>query len=105
MLSKLIMILHLLLVIIIAVSPYIDNFTIKNYSLIFLIYLLLQYLTGYQKCGLTQLEYMVKQEDYKEGFLYRLITPLITVREDYFTNYLLVVHLIYILILGYQLYY
>ena len=104
-LNIIIRILHFILIILIGISPFIDSYKLKNYVLVFLLYLLFQYLSGYQKCGLTNLEYFVMGKKYKEGFLYRLIKPVITVREDYFKKYLLVIHLLYIAILYYEIRY
>ena len=104
MIVNIIRFLHLMLLFVIAISPIIDNYNIKKYVFIFLVYLLFQYLTGYRKCGLTDVEYLVMGDKYQQGFIYRLINPIITVREDYFNNYLLVIHLCLIVILFLQLY-
>ncbi len=101
--SNIIWILHLLLVLCIFLSVIVNDKLIKIFSVAFLFYLLLQYMTGYEKCGLTELEYYVKGERYKEGFLYRLIKPVIRVPEKYFYEKLYLVHLLWILILLYQL--
>ena len=53
---------------------------------------------------LTQLEYYIMGEKYKDGFLYRLINPIIKVPENYFDKYLYIVHIIFITTLIYQLY-
>ena len=111
MLANIIWIIHLLLVVGIIISVFIPisnnpnslKFRFKLWSFILLIFLLAQYLTGYQRCGLTEFEYLLKKENYKEGFLYRLIKPVITIPETYFDNYLIILHIIWILILGYQL--
>lgn len=113
MIAKIIQILHLLLIITIFISIFIPidlvinnyqfGYNIKIYVLIFLLFLLAQYLTGYQRCGLTEWEYRFKKEKYKEGFLYRLIKPVITIPENYFRKYLIVLHLLWIAILVYQL--
>lgn len=59
---------------------------------------------GYEKCGLTQLEYWVMGEKYQQGFLYRLINPIIKVREDYFEKGLVYFHIFLIIVFAYQLY-
>ena len=105
MIENIIKILHLILVIFIIIAPCIDLREIKINVLIILIYLLFQYLTGYNKCGITQLEYYVMGEEYQEGFLYRIISPIIKVPEKYFSNFLYMIHILYILILSYQLRY
>ena len=101
--SNIIWILHLFLVLCIFFSVFIDDKLIKIFSLAFLCYLLLQYMTGYEKCGLTELEYYIKGDNYKEGFLFRLIKPVIRVPEKYFYKKLYLVHLLWILILLYEL--
>jgi hypothetical protein len=103
MILNIIKIFHLILVILITIAPFINNKELKVNVLIILIYLLFQYLTGYNKCGLTELEYYVMKEKYQEGFLYRIINPIIKVPEKYFDNWLYIFHIIYVLILMYQL--
>ena len=98
-----IQLLHLLLVIGVFSSIFIQNYNIKQLALTFLIFILVQYITNYGKCGLTELEYIYKGEQYQEGFLYRLIKPIITVQEIYFNKYIYLAHIIWIIILGYQL--
>ena len=104
MIKNIINILHLILVIFIIIAPFVNIKEIKINVLIILIYLLFQYLTGYNRCGLTELEYYFMKEDYKEGFLYRIINPVIKVPEKYFDNWLYIFHIIYVIILIYQLY-
>jgi hypothetical protein len=105
MIDIIIKILHLALVFFIIISPLVDLYEIKINVLILLIYILFQYLTGYNRCGLTELEYYFMKEDYQQGFLYRIINPLINVSEKYFDYCLYIVHIIYILILIYQIYF
>ena len=104
MIVNIIRMIHLIIIILVAISPIIDNNIIKKYAFIFLVYLLFQYITGYKQCGLTKFEYIIMQDKHEEGFLYRLINPMITVREDYFENYLLIIHICIIVLLFIQLY-
>lgn len=103
MLANIIKLLHLILILLIVIAPIYPNRTLKKSVFIFLLYLLFQYLTGYEKCGLTILEYLVMGEEYKEGFMYRLINPLIKIPEKYFDQYIFYLHTIYIVILYMQL--
>ena len=103
MIVKSIQLLHLILVLGIASSIFIPNIEIKKLALTFLLFIFAQYITNYGKCGLTEIEYAIRGEDYKEGFIYRLVKPVITVPEEYFDKQLYWIHLIWILILGYQL--
>jgi hypothetical protein len=105
MLENIIKLIHLILVIFIIIAPFVNNRQIKINIFIILVYLLFQYLTGYNKCGLTELEYYMMGKDYQQGFLYRLIGPVIKVSEDYFDKWIFIFHFIYVGILGYQLYY
>ena len=68
-----------------------------------MIFIFAQWITNYGKCGLTELEYMFKGEKYKEGFIYRIVKPIISVPETYFDNYLYLVHITWTLILALQL--
>ena len=104
MIDKIIKIIHLILVIAIFASPFIDNLTLKKNILVLLIYLLFQYLSGYGKCGLTELEYLVMGEEYQQGFIYRIINPIIKVPESYFDKWLIVIHALYAVILYNQVY-
>jgi hypothetical protein len=103
MIANIIKIIHLVLVFFIIIAPFINSLEIKKHVLVFLLYLLFQYLTGYNRCGLTQLEYYVMGEEYQEGFLYRIINPIIKIPEKYFEDFLYLFHVIYVLILIYQL--
>jgi hypothetical protein len=90
---------HAIIIVLLAISPFISNAKYKVYALTFLLYLAFQYISGYQRCGLTELEYMILGEKYDSGFLYRIINPLITVDESYFDNYLHIIHACYIAML------
>ena len=94
--------LHLLLFLILFSSIFIPISLVKQLSLLILIFLLLQFAVNDGKCCITQLEYYIKKEKYKEGFLYRLITPVIKRNEKYFDYYFYIFHIIWIFILIYQ---
>jgi len=96
--------LHFLLFILLLSSIFIPNNSFKELSLMMLLFLLVQYLSNYGKCTLTQLEYLLMGEDYQNGFLYRLINPVIKRDENYFNYYYYIIHLLWIIILIYQLY-
>lgn len=104
MLAYIIWIIHFFLVISIIIAPFVHIIDYKKGILILLTFLLFQYLTGYEKCGLTQLEYFLMGENYKEGFLYRIINPIIKIPENYFNDWLYLIHIIYVLILIKQVY-
>ncbi len=103
MIINIIQLLHLGLVLGLTSSIFIPNIQIKKLALTFLLFIFAQYITNYGKCGLTEIEYAIRGEEYKEGFIYRLVKPVITVPEKYFNEHLYWIHLMWILILGYQL--
>jgi len=104
MIDIIIKIIHLIIVIGIAISPFINNLIFKKNILVLLLFLLFQYLSGYERCGLTELEYLVMGEKYKQGFIYRIINPIIKVPEAYFDKWLIIIHVIYTIILYSQIY-
>ena len=104
MLTNIIRIIHFIIVLLVLISPFIKNYILKKLVFVFLIYLLIQYISGYEKCGLTILEYAFMKEKYQEGFMYRIIKPIIQIPEKYFDNYVLFIHFVYIYILYLQLF-
>jgi len=103
MILKIIQLIHLILIIIIFSSVFIPNIEMKKLSLTFLLFIFAQFITNYGKCGLTEIEYAIRGEKCKEGFIYRLVKPIITMPEKYFDQHLYWIHVLWILILGYQL--
>jgi hypothetical protein len=103
MIVKIIQLLHLILILGVISSVFVPNFQLKKLSFTFLIFILVQYITNYGKCGLTELEYVVMGDKYSSGFIYRLVKPIITVPEKYFDVQLYWIHVGFIVILGYQL--
>ena len=105
LLAGLIKILHLAIVVAIIAAVFVNSCLMKQLALTVLLFLLVQYLFGFEKCGLTELEYMILGEkNHKQGFIYRLINPVIKVPEKYFYNGILFIHLALIGILICQIY-
>ena len=102
--AKLIQLLHIILVIGLVLSIFINSFPYKHLALIFLMFLLLHYITNNNVCMLTELEYYFLGEKYQEGFLHRLIKPVLTTPEKYNEKYMYLLHIIWIYILFIQLY-
>jgi hypothetical protein len=101
--DKIINLLHWCLIIYNVSAIFINNYQHKKNALILLIFIFIQFMVNQGKCGLTELEYLVKREKYKDGFFYRLIKPVITLPESYFNDLYYIIHLSLILILIYQL--
>ena len=100
---NIIQLLHIILIIFIISSVFINNIELKKFILSILILLFIQYVTNYGRCGLTEIEYMVLGEKYKEGFIYRLIKPVINVSEEYVEYNIIILHIIWMIILYFQL--
>lgn len=103
-LHGLIKIIHLIIIVGVIASVFINSCLLKELALTLLIFLLIQYLCGFKKCGLTQLEYYIMGEKYQQGFIYRLVNPIIDMPEKYIYNIKFVVHIALICILTFQLY-
>ena len=99
----LIRIVHFILILLCILSIGIPNYNIKKYSLMFLIFLLFHYITNFGKCGLTELEFLLSNKQYEEGFMYNIIKPIISISEIYFNSYLYIFHILWIIILFNQL--
>ena len=103
--TKIINFAHGILVLGVVVSVFVDNYQYKKFAFTLLVFILAQFVTNYGKCGLTELEYLFKGEKYTEGFIYRLVKPVITIPENYFDKYLYILHILWIGILWKQLNY
>ncbi len=93
----------MLLILTIAIAPIVPHKTYKEYVLILLVFMLAHYLTNYGRCGLTSMEMLLLGDQYQSGFLYRLITPIITLPESYLDAGLYILHGIWIIVLYLQL--
>jgi len=96
--------LHLLFYVLIALSPFINNCEIKINTCIILLFLLFHFTTKYGKCGIINIERFFLKENYKKGFCYNLIKPVIDYRKNIFFDKLYHLIIIYILILSIQIY-
>lgn len=105
MIVHIIKFLHLVLILFIIGSVFISNYQVKKIAFTLVLFIFIQFITNYGRCGLTELEYMYTREHYKEGFLYRLVKPVITVPEKYFDMGFYWVHILWIIILGWQVNY
>jgi len=100
---KIINLAHVILIFGLTISVFVNNYVYKKLALTLLIFIFVQFITNYGRCGLTELEYLFKGEKYQEGFIYRLVKPVITVPENYFNNLYFLGHILWIGILWKQL--
>ena len=106
--DDIILLFHIILFYIFALSPLITDCYIKKLILILMMFLSLQYVSKYGKCGLINIERFViekvlEKKNFKEGFVYRLIKPLICYKQNiiYKNSFSLII--IYMVILYIQL--
>jgi hypothetical protein len=102
MILKLIRLLHFLIILTVILSPFLNKIEIKKNVLIFLIYLKLQHITGYKKCGLTDLEDKITGNKKEIGFIYSILNPYFNLDQTEFYKKQEYIHYFLILILTYQ---
>jgi len=100
---KLINLIHVILIFFISISIFIPLHKFKKNILLILLFILFHHITNNGKCGLTQLEYYITGKPHSHGFIYRLLKPFLKIDEKYINNKLYLLHLLYIIILTYQL--
>lgn len=78
----------------IILCPFIcKNKFILNIHLTLLYYFLFKWLINDKnaKCGLTMLEYHLLNKSYHEGFVYRIIKPLVYIEEKELNNMMIII--------------
>jgi hypothetical protein len=94
---------HIVLFYVLALSPLIKDCYLKKIILILIIFLCIQYVTKYGKCGLINIERFFLKEKFKQGFIYRLIKPIVCYKQNIiYKNYFKLI-IIYMLVLYIQL--
>lgn len=102
---ELIRIIHLAIVISVVVSPFIDNKYFKQQIIMLLLYILFRNLTGYNKCGLTELESKLSNKPIETGFIYKLVAPFSNISKYEFYRLIVPIQWWILIVLLYQLYY
>ena len=106
--DDIILLFHIMLFYVFALSPLITDCYIKKLILVLMMFLSLQYVSKYGKCGLINIERfliekVLKKKNFKEGFIYRLIKPLVCYKQNviYKNSFSLII--VYMVILYIQL--
>lgn len=102
MLKYLIKIIHLFIIIFVIISPFVPNKFFKSQIIFILSYILFRNLTGYHKCGLTDLESKLSGKSYKTGFIYQIIEPFNNINKYDFYRLIVPIQYWILLILLYQ---
>ena len=103
MISNLIKIIHLGIVIGVLLSPFINNRSYKHQVAFLLLYILFRNMTGYNKCGLTEMESKFSKKPIKTGFIYQIIAPFSNINKYDFYRLIAPIQWWILLILLYQL--
>jgi len=101
--DDIVLLLHIILFYGIAISPLIDNCHYKRLVLVLILFFTFQHITRYGKCGFINMERFFLKEKFKEGFLFRLIKPVICYKRNIIYKQYFGLVIIYIMILYIQL--
>jgi len=96
--ENLIRFIHFLLVGFIIIAPFTNNKSLIDINIVILGFLSLKWITGYERCGLTDLEYAVSGEEYGEGFLYRLLNGVTKMEENKFNVFVISLTVLWLII-------
>jgi hypothetical protein len=94
---------HILYGFLLLVSPFIDDCQYKVFSLIFISFMTLHFITKYGKCGLINIEMLLLKDKYREGILFNTIRPVISYKHNIFYKKMFWLFFVYIAILIYQI--
>jgi hypothetical protein len=101
--DDIILICHIILFYSLALSPLITDCYLKKINLILIMFLCIQYVTKYGKCGLINIERFFLKKNFKQGFVYRLVKPVVCYKQNIiYKNYFKLI-IIYMLVLYLQL--
>lgn len=96
--------LHLFLLIFLMISPFVNDCGLKMNAFIFITFIIFHFITKYGKCGIINIERFFLKDDFKNGFFYNLIKPVISYKNNIFYNNLFNLLVVYAIILFIQIY-
>lgn len=96
--ESLIKIIHFLLVAFVVIAPFTGSKTLININIVILGYMSLRWISGYEKCGFTELEYLVSGKPYGQGFLYRLLNGVTKMQENKFNVFIISITVLWLIV-------
>lgn len=102
--DNIILVCHIILLYGIALSPIVDDCYYKNIIFVILLFVWGHFKFKYGKCGLISIEKFFLKENFKQGFVYKLIKPVICYKINPFYSQFYNILILYIFILFIQLY-
>ena len=104
MINNIINYFHLILLIFLITSPFIEEYTLKINAFMIITFILFHFILKYGKCGIINIEKFFLKENFKNGFFYRLIKPVISYKNNIFYDKLFYIIVLYYIILFIQIY-
>lgn len=95
---------HLILLVCLMISPFVDDCGLKLNAFILITFIILHFITKYGKCGIINIERFFLKDDFKNGFFYLLIKPVISYKNNIFYENLFSLLVLYSIILFIQIY-
>ena len=104
MLKNIINYFHLIFIIFMMISPFIKDCILKINAFILFSFIIFHYISKYGKCGIINIERYFFKENFKNGFFYKLIKPVISYKNNIFYYKLFHILILYCIILFLQIY-
>jgi hypothetical protein len=86
------------------VSPFINECAIILNAFILIFFIFFHFVFKYGNCGIINIERFFLQENFKDGFFYKLIKPVISYKNNIFYYKFLNIIILYLIILAIQIY-
>ena len=86
------------------ISPFIEDCALKVNAFILFSFIIFHFISKYGKCGIINIERFFLKEDFKNGFFYKLIKPVISYKDNIFYYKLFHILVLYFIILLLQIY-
>ena len=85
-------------------SPFIEDCALKVNAFILFSFIIFHFMLKYGKCGIINIERIFLKKDFKNGFFYKLIKPIISYKDNIFYYKLYHIMILYFFILLLQIY-
>lgn len=97
-------IIHLIFVLLMLSSIFINSWFLKSNALVFYIFIFLHFITKYGKCGIINIERYFLKDRFRDGYAFKIIKPVISYKNNFVYDSLIEILPLYIFILIIQLY-
>lgn len=87
-LANIVNVIHLAMILFGVIGPFTNNRTVLKLSLQLIIFVLFHWITKFGKCQLTELEARLRGQPRDQGYIYKILQPIINVREHHL-NYVI----------------